>query len=476
MSKLISLAAPPRKDNDLSTHRIDNTDFEYDPQYLGMEERFQRAFGDIIRCVPWGDDENGVVAAGGACWRTLINQITPGCDLDLFVYGESAEKRAVTVLDVLCTMTAKSTKPLKFDVYSSVITITGFAHPVQLICSQAKDAFEVVDRFDMTHLQICYQASTGFVVTLPAQLAINSGETKITRDVSIDRLNKAYRQGVKFSTRDTRQIYDQFWQAHYIEKFKWNPDSAPFAKPNSQWTGKSPVIAFNKVHLEADFTGEHGYRFDKSAKLVRAIDWEYIKGENIEFTPEKAWPDKETGKISQVQYMDQDLLVQLPQFRAMTVQPKCHPYNTKYHWVSAYCLKPKFVPFLKTLPIYAPGTDAKDRFKTLAERHIHFEDNYQNTAKKFRAPDTISLFFPNDEFPGEGDIFTGQAHIQYFEESRPQRDTKERHWKIIVQKLKICEKSDDWAQAEVEDEDETPVPVLAADDSEDDLLSGILEE
>lgn len=109
------------------------------------ESSFLERWRDLTAELCDGLDWSNVVIAGGSIWRCINNSMSRTADIDFFIYGADTEARAAATLNLCKYFATKFTA--QFHVYGSVIDVTGFSQPIQIICTNKKKPTRIVKRF-----------------------------------------------------------------------------------------------------------------------------------------------------------------------------------------------------------------------------------------------------------------------------------------------------------------------------------------
>jgi len=107
---------------------------------------------------------DNVFLAGGSLYRLinpkLVNYIPDTSDLDLFIYGSENQIRKKALERILTHFNSKYKEDVFFIVHEKKglidMYVRGIARHIQIICNEAKTIIDIIERFDFSHIQICY--------------------------------------------------------------------------------------------------------------------------------------------------------------------------------------------------------------------------------------------------------------------------------------------------------------------------------
>jgi BTB/POZ domain len=209
---------------------IKNNNFTLGSRIFCTQEEFMRSFMEFTYNIPtlitkyW----DNICISGGSIARLLNNSIRENpmpsnADVDIFIFGKTLEERQATCNYLVAEVFEKNF-PGKcwYTIKRAVMTVTvqGIPRQFQIICTSAKTNYQIVDNFDLTHVQMLYQ--NGNVYATPDAILSHLYMTSLIKKNSIfaSRLHKALLDGFKLVF---PKIYNVFiWNGEKSEKFKFS--------------------------------------------------------------------------------------------------------------------------------------------------------------------------------------------------------------------------------------------------------------
>jgi len=168
-----------------------------------------------------------IVISGGSIAK-LMNRgiakkaLSPNADVDIFIFGKTVEKR-IAAVKYLVLEVFEQNYPGRcwYTIKRAVMTVTiqGVPRQFQIVCTSAKTSYQILDNFDLTHVQFFYQ--NGAVLATPDAILSHIYMTTLVKKNSIfaSRLYKALMDGFKIVFPKTFSIY--IWNGEKSEKFKF---------------------------------------------------------------------------------------------------------------------------------------------------------------------------------------------------------------------------------------------------------------
>ena len=195
MNKLIIVPVKINLDdiaNTYKTHYVENFTNRISEYACGLD-----------KVIPWTDNTtNGFIWSGGLLYDTIIDRketLDTLMDIDLFFYGNN-EYKSQTLSQILVNLTNCGYKYLVgFNKSVVYIFIQGIPRIIQLIFTAKTNPQEIINTFDLTHLQSFYNGSE--LYSLP--ITINGFKDKLTsinpthNKVKPSRLIKYLKRGVR---------------------------------------------------------------------------------------------------------------------------------------------------------------------------------------------------------------------------------------------------------------------------------------
>ena len=155
-----------------------------------------------------------VVLSGGAVLQCLslksnVN-IDAGSDIDLWIYGETKEKRIETSKNILQYFSTIS-DAVYYSVNGSVVTIIaqGIKRNFQIILTSHETKYDIINNFDMDYIQCLYDGCSVYGLFSFFE-AMKTQITTINNSNNIHRIIKAYEKGFSFTSDDKCEILDQY--------------------------------------------------------------------------------------------------------------------------------------------------------------------------------------------------------------------------------------------------------------------------
>lgn len=189
---------------DLEKINLDNSTSTYQTHYV---ENFTNKISEytcgLDKVIPWTNDmTNGFIWSGGLLYDTIIDRkasLDTLMDIDLFFYGNN-EYKLQTLSQILVNLTNCGYKYLVgFNKSVVYIFIQGIPRIIQLIFTAKTNPQEIINTFDLTHLQSFYDGSK--LYSLPT--TINRFKDKLTsinpthNKVKPSRLIKYLKRGIR---------------------------------------------------------------------------------------------------------------------------------------------------------------------------------------------------------------------------------------------------------------------------------------
>lgn len=168
-----------------------------------------------------------ICISGGSISRlinnsTRENALPPNADVDIFIYGKTLEERQATC-EYLVREVFEKNFPGKcwYTIKRSVMTVTiqGVPRQFQIICTSAKTSYQIIDNFDLTHVQMFYQ--NGNIYATPDAILSHLYMTTLVKKNSIfaSRIYKSLLDGFKMVFPKTFNVF--IWNGEKSEKFKF---------------------------------------------------------------------------------------------------------------------------------------------------------------------------------------------------------------------------------------------------------------
>lgn len=169
-----------------------------------------------------------IIISGGSVAK-LINTalaqkpVQPNSDLDIFIFGKTLEERKAAC-EYLVNDVFEKNFPGKcwYTIKRAVmtVTITGIPRQFQIVCTSAQTEYQIVNNFDMTHVQYYYQ--DGRVLATPDAILSHMFMTTLIKKNSIfaSRVYKSLMDGFKMIFPKVYNIF--IWNGEKSEKFKFS--------------------------------------------------------------------------------------------------------------------------------------------------------------------------------------------------------------------------------------------------------------
>lgn len=168
-----------------------------------------------------------IIISGGSVARSVNTalvqrQSPPSSDVDIFVFGKTLEDRKATC-EYLVNEVFEKNFPGKcwYTIKRAVMTVTvvGIPRQFQIICTSAQTGYQIMNNFDLTHVQFYYQ--DGRVLATPDAILSHIYMTTMIKKNSIfaSRVYKSLVDGFKMIFPKTYNIF--IWNGEKSEKFKF---------------------------------------------------------------------------------------------------------------------------------------------------------------------------------------------------------------------------------------------------------------
>lgn len=156
-------------DNTYQTHYVENFADKISEYTYGLD-----------KVIPWtGNTANGFIWSGGLLYDAIIDRkasLNTLMDIDLFFYGNNEYKLKI-LSQILVNLTNDGYKYLVgFNKSVVYIFIQGIPRIIQLIFTAKSNPQEIINTFDLTHLQSFYNGSE--LYSLP--ITINGFQNRLT--------------------------------------------------------------------------------------------------------------------------------------------------------------------------------------------------------------------------------------------------------------------------------------------------------
>ncbi len=414
---------------ELRLNALDTRDYDVIPNsaqppiinYAETMKRWRKLTDGLIDGLSW----NNFIIAGGAVWRCISDTVDDGAptDLDFFVYGETAEDRAEAVLELL-----QHFRGSEFEVYGSVITINAglqASRPVQIICSAAETSREVLNSFDMSHLQACF-IKDRFMSMPDAEWSIRTNQTILITETTVERLHKAYAQGLSILYKPGLEFADQYGVMHPMPKYVPRSEASITQKIPPQLTTRSIAMALITVKLDGTFKSVIPYRTVKSPLDYQLLDVSKLDTKTLNLRDTKV-------QVNFLKYNGKDLF-----FR--TCPLKLHYKSDESDDMSSFAIveiqHKSFRTFIDKIMAHYPLTKIKAGHNYGVDAGPFRDDYYQDQLDLGGDREILEIpENPEDylkctfkELPVQvGETFTGIVSLR-FSDNRNYRS-----WKLIIQ-------------------------------------------
>ena len=141
-------------------------------------------------------------------------------DVDIFIFGKTLEVRQATC-EYLVREVFEKNFPGKcwYTIKRAVMTVTvqGIPRQFQIICTSAKTNYQIIDNFDLTHVQMFYQ--NGNIYATPDAILSHIYMTSLVKKNSIfgSRIYKTMIDGFKMIFPKSYNVF--IWNGVKSEKF-----------------------------------------------------------------------------------------------------------------------------------------------------------------------------------------------------------------------------------------------------------------
>ena len=190
---------------DLKKITIDNINNIYQSYYVeNLSVKVSQYTCSLDKVIPWtSDTTNGFIWSGGLLYDTIIgrnNSLDTLMDIDLFFYGDN-EYKLQTLSQILVNLTNSGYKYLiGFNKSIVYIFVQGIPRIIQLIFTAKSSPEEIINTFDLTHLQSFYDGDELYSLPTPIDKFKNSftsiNPTYNNKKVKPSRLIKYLKRGV----------------------------------------------------------------------------------------------------------------------------------------------------------------------------------------------------------------------------------------------------------------------------------------
>jgi hypothetical protein len=409
---------------ELRLNALDTRDYDVIPNpaqppiinFTDTMKRWRKITKHLIDGLSW----KNFIIAGGSVWRCISDTVDDGgpTDLDFFVYGETAEDRAEAVLELLQHFSGN-----EFEIYGSVITINA-SRPVQIICSAAETAREVLSSFDMSHLQACF-IKDRFMSMPDAEWSIRTNQTILITETTVERLHKAYAQGLSILYKPGLEFADQYGVMHPMPKYIPRSEAGITQKIPPQLTTRSIATALITVKLDGAFKSVIPYRTVKSPLDYQLLDFSKLSVKTLDLGATKV-------QVNFLKYNEKDLF-----FRTCPLKLN-YKYNSgsgESNFAIVEIQKKSFRTFIDEIMTHYPITKVKTGRR--GEVFGPFRDDYYQEQLNLGCDRDILVIPDNPEdylkcsfkeLPVQvGETFTGIVSLRFSDRS------SERYWKLIIQ-------------------------------------------
>lgn len=146
----------------------------------------------------------GIIVAGNSARQCMMFNYAPraSSDCDIFVYGKTPQERKETVIQLLKAFEQSYRDKIYFGVVGSVISvyICGIPRAFQIVCGWFRSAYDVINRFDVSHIQCGFDMNGGSynpIMTVQCARSLMNYVTEVwnTDQLRTERMVKAIYSG-----------------------------------------------------------------------------------------------------------------------------------------------------------------------------------------------------------------------------------------------------------------------------------------
>ena len=161
-----------------------------------VEDKIESYMYGLNKVIPW--DENNFIWSGGLLYDTVTNRIDDKeflADIDLFFYGNAISK--INTFKILLSNLDSNGYEYMVGINKSVvyIFIQGIPRIIQLIFTNKSEPSEIIDSFDLTHLQSYWDGNSLYCKKTTLE-QYNTGKTLANFKVKPSRLIKFLKRNV----------------------------------------------------------------------------------------------------------------------------------------------------------------------------------------------------------------------------------------------------------------------------------------
>lgn len=222
-----------------------------------------------------------IIHSGGSLYDIVTGYYNENVvDIDLFLYGSDIEKK--NTIKRIIEILNKKYKIYIICQYSIIsIYIENIPRIIQLICTKERNANDIVNKFDFSHVKMYYNghkvfASVGCIKSLETQMTMIKSNLSFLKNIRIYKcLKRGLNISLKYKLYFNKELYDALSNLDYKNIIKHYYKHNNDFYPKSNFTNKENLFLLKNKDVDKDINICDRYYLNKT-EFINFIDKDSI--------------------------------------------------------------------------------------------------------------------------------------------------------------------------------------------------------